>query len=110
MVDDALAMRRGRGFRRVARSLRRYEFLGRGSAEAPPRVSWDANFAGAPTVPVTIAWGERDLILRPHQADRARARLPSASPVTLRGCGHLPMTDDPALVASTILATTGATH
>ena len=54
-------------------------------------------------VPVTIAWGDRDRLLRPHQAAIARQRLPKARFVTLPGCGHVPMTDDPQLVADVLL-------
>ena len=50
-------------------------------------------------VPVTIAWGTRDRLLRPRQARVALRRLPSARFVSLPGCGHVPMTDDPGLVA-----------
>jgi pimeloyl-ACP methyl ester carboxylesterase len=48
-------------------------------------------------IPVTIAWGTRDLVL-PHrrQAARAREELPAARHVLLPGCGHLPFADDPA--------------
>lgn len=59
-------------------------------------------------MPVTIAWGDKDRILTPSQAVRARARLPRAHHLMLPGCGHVPMSDDPRLVASTILTTTGA--
>ncbi|MFS8499565.1 MAG: alpha/beta hydrolase, partial [Micromonosporaceae bacterium] len=59
-------------------------------------------------VPVTVAWGERDRILPPREAARAREVLPWARHVTLPGCGHVPMSDDPELVALTILRTTGA--
>jgi pimeloyl-ACP methyl ester carboxylesterase len=55
-------------------------------------------------VPVTIAWGPRDGLLLPVQARRARRRLPKARHVWLRGCGHLPMSDDPDRVAGVILA------
>jgi pimeloyl-ACP methyl ester carboxylesterase len=68
----------------------------------------DYRFAGAPTVPVTVAWGTHDRILRPSQAERARELLPQARHVPLPGCGHVPMSDDPDLVASLILQTTGA--
>ena len=68
----------------------------------------DYRFAGSPTVPVTVAWGTQDRILRPHQAERARELLPQARHVPLPGCGHVPMSDDPDLVASLILQTTGA--
>ncbi|MGW4941735.1 alpha/beta fold hydrolase [Actinoplanes sp. NPDC004185] len=48
-------------------------------------------------IPVTIAWGTRDLVL-PHrrQAARAREELPAARHVLLPGAGHLPFADDPA--------------
>lgn len=90
MVDDAIALRRGHGFRGAARATRGYRF----TAE--------------PAVPVTIAWGDKDRILAPSQAARARAELPGARYVELPDCGHVPMGDDPTLVASTILTTTGA--
>jgi pimeloyl-ACP methyl ester carboxylesterase len=89
-AEDALALRRGRSFRPVAWSGRRYRF------------------AGSPTVPVTIGWGTRDRILAPAQARVARELLPQARHVALHGCGHVPMSDDPRLVAALILRTTGA--
>jgi pimeloyl-ACP methyl ester carboxylesterase len=55
------------------------------------------------SVPTTIAWGERDLILLPHQARRAARAIPNARMLTLRGCGHVPMTDDPEQVAHVLL-------
>jgi pimeloyl-ACP methyl ester carboxylesterase len=54
-------------------------------------------------VPVTIAWGTRDRLLLPGQARIALRRLPRARFVPLPGCGHVPMTDDPALVARVLL-------
>ena len=54
-------------------------------------------------VPVTIAWGSHDRLLPRRQALVARDRLPQARFVRLAGCGHAPMTDDPALVASILL-------
>jgi pimeloyl-ACP methyl ester carboxylesterase len=54
-------------------------------------------------VPVTIAWGSRDRLTSPRQAVVARASLPEARFIRLRGCGHVPMTDDPALVARVLL-------
>ena len=53
--------------------------------------------------PVTIAWGEKDRLLLPRQAERAREMLPFARHVTLFGCGHVPTWDDPGLVARAIL-------
>lgn len=54
-------------------------------------------------VPVTIAWGAKDRILPPRQARVAMRHLPGARFVPLPGCGHVPMTDDPALVARVLL-------
>jgi pimeloyl-ACP methyl ester carboxylesterase len=59
--------------------------------------------AGDLPVPATIAWGTRDLLLLPTQALRARKRLPNAEHIWLRGCGHVPMSDDPDQVAAVIL-------
>lgn len=89
---DAMAMRRGRGFRPVAKAARTY------------------SFEGAPEVPVCVAWGVRDRIFGVHQAERARDRLPNAVHELLHGCGHVPMSDDPDLVAAVILRTTGAAN
>jgi pimeloyl-ACP methyl ester carboxylesterase len=58
-------------------------------------------------VPVTIAWGTKDRLLRPPQVMVARARLPQAHIRPLPGCGHVPMTDDPALVADVLLQGSG---
>lgn len=85
---DALALRDAPAFRSVAKAGAHYEFRGR------------------PRVPITIAWGTRDRILLPRQASRAAQRLPAARHVSLPGCGHVPMSDAPDLVASIILATT----
>lgn len=48
------------------------------------------------TVPLTIGWPDRDLVVgRP-----AHAVPPSARQVELRGCGHVPMWDEPDAVAA----------
>jgi pimeloyl-ACP methyl ester carboxylesterase len=54
------------------------------------------------SVPVTIAWGNRDRLL-PYrtQARRARRMLPEADHVTL-GAGHVPFYDDPHAVAAVV--------
>jgi pimeloyl-ACP methyl ester carboxylesterase len=54
-------------------------------------------------VPVTIAWGARDLILPPWQAEVAKERLPQAEHVMMRGVGHVPMWDDPRHIARVLL-------
>jgi pimeloyl-ACP methyl ester carboxylesterase len=59
--------------------------------------------------PVTIAWSENDAIAPVSAWDKiARERVPQASFTILPGVGHVPMIDDPDLVARTILAVTGA--
>ncbi|MEQ0559404.1 alpha/beta fold hydrolase [Amycolatopsis sp. NEAU-NG30] len=61
-------------------------------------------FTGPVTgVPVTVAWAERDRILaRPRLAD-LRKVAPDGVFRVLPGCGHVPMNDDPALVARVLL-------
>ncbi|WP_128377055.1 alpha/beta fold hydrolase [Streptomyces cavernae] len=56
-----------------------------------------------PGVPVTVAWGTRDRLLVRRQGVRAKHIIPAARLVRLPGCGHVPMNDDPALVARVIL-------
>ncbi|MBA9005314.1 alpha/beta fold hydrolase [Thermomonospora cellulosilytica] len=55
-----------------------------------------------PAVPVTIAWGARDLLTPPHQARRAARLLPGVRHVALPGCGHSPMGEAPDQVARLI--------
>ncbi|MCA1674686.1 MAG: alpha/beta fold hydrolase [Actinobacteria bacterium] len=54
-------------------------------------------------VPVTIAWGDRDRLLRRPPAAMVTALIPQVELVRLPGCGHVPMTDDPLLVAQVLL-------
>lgn len=54
------------------------------------------------SVPVTVAWGTLDRILPYRQAATAERRLPHARHVALPGCGHVPMSDDPALIAAVV--------
>jgi pimeloyl-ACP methyl ester carboxylesterase len=54
-------------------------------------------------VPVTIAWAARDIVLPPWQAEVAKRLVPHAEHLMLRGVGHVPMTDDPRLVAQILL-------
>ena len=55
-------------------------------------------------IPVTIAWGTRDVVLT-HRTQSARARrfMPFARHVDLPRCGHVPFSDDPGLCARVIL-------
>ena len=91
LTGDARAMRDAPGFDPTLRAGRATRFLG-----------------SCADVPVTIAWGTRDRLLLRSQAIRAQRRLPHARFVWLEGCGHVPMADDPALVAKVLLE--GSAH
>lgn len=55
-------------------------------------------------IPVTIAWGTRDVVLiHRTQSRRAREALPGARHIDLPGCGHIPFNDDPALCARIVI-------
>ncbi|MEU2386552.1 alpha/beta fold hydrolase [Streptomyces sp. NPDC012461] len=56
-----------------------------------------------PGIPVTVAWGAKDRLLIPRQGVRAKQMIPRARLVRLPGCGHVPMNDDPGLVARVLL-------
>ncbi len=64
-------------------------------------------FSVDPALPIRIAWARRDRLIpwRGYGVPFC-ALLPSAEQVTLDGVGHVPMSDDPHLVADTILAVT----
>jgi pimeloyl-ACP methyl ester carboxylesterase len=63
------------------------------------------HFTGAEAIeiPLTVAFGELDRLIRP-----ARLRARGARSVVLPGCGHIPMWDDPELVVKLILETSSA--
>ncbi|MFJ8910828.1 alpha/beta fold hydrolase [Amycolatopsis sp. NPDC102389] len=54
-------------------------------------------------LPVTIAWAERDRILARPKAAELRRIAPEAELLVLPGCGHVPMNDEPELVARVLL-------
>ena len=59
-------------------------------------------------VPLTIAWGRRDVLLPSWtQPRRARQLLPWARHVSLPRCGHVPFYDDPELCARVLLEGSG---
>jgi pimeloyl-ACP methyl ester carboxylesterase len=89
-LGDTIALRHGKGFRPIAKEAKHYRF------------------AGQPDAPTTIAWGTKDRILLRRQFARAHNIVPKARFEDLPGCGHVPMNDDPELVARLILETTGA--
>lgn len=58
--------------------------------------------------PITLAWSEKDSIFPVSTFGKvARKRLPGAAFEILPDVGHVPMFDDPELVARTILTATG---
>jgi pimeloyl-ACP methyl ester carboxylesterase len=60
-------------------------------------------------VPVRVAYGTLDLMLGGFTAPRFAAAIPGAELVPLPAVGHVPMLDDPELVARTILDFTAQT-
>ncbi len=86
VVAETLALARAQGFSETLRSGRTVQFTD--------------DIVGTP---VTVAWGNRDRLLIPRQGVRAKSVIPKARLVRLPGCGHVPMNDDPALVARVVL-------
>ncbi|WP_223163726.1 alpha/beta fold hydrolase [Nocardioides humilatus] len=67
-------------------------------------LSADDDQGKLPKIPVTIAWGTKDVVLiHRTQSARARAAMPHARHLDLPGCGHLPFNDDPDTCARLIL-------
>ena len=52
--------------------------------------------------PVLILWGTRDVILIPRQGRRFERLIPGSELRYLKGLGHVPMSDDPELLAHAI--------
>lgn len=74
-----------------------FELMDAITREGPPQ-----SFEGV-SCPVLLAWGTRDRVLPAGQyADRMRALLPHARWMDLQGLGHVPMGDDPDLLARVI--------
>ncbi|WP_328539990.1 alpha/beta fold hydrolase [Streptomyces sp. NBC_00344] len=88
VVSETLALRTATGFDETLAAGRDVFFTGEVSE-----------------VPVTVAWGDKDRLLLRRQGIRAKHTIPGARLVRLPGCGHVPMNDDPALVARVILDT-----
>ncbi|MFD7232511.1 alpha/beta fold hydrolase [Streptomyces sp. NPDC059881] len=86
VVAETVALREATGFRRTLDAGRGVLFT-----------------SDVPGLPVTVAWGSRDRLLLRRQGVRAKHAIPGARLVRLPGCGHVPMNDDPALVARVIL-------
>ncbi|MFF3906036.1 alpha/beta fold hydrolase [Streptomyces sp. NPDC001848] len=86
VVAETLALARAEGFAETLRAGTSVQFT-----------------EDVPGLPVTVAWGTRDRLLLHRQGVRAKRIIPEARLVRLPGCGHVPMNDDPALVARVIL-------
>ena len=61
------------------------------------------DWLGEVKAPVLIAWPETDRVLRFDTCSEGFRAIPHAEWTTLRGAGHVPMVDDPPLVARTIV-------
>ncbi|KPH94972.1 hypothetical protein AMS58_08605 [Pseudoalteromonas porphyrae] len=62
------------------------------------------NFTKPLPCPCTLVWPECDLLFPPNiNAVIAKERLPDARSLILKDIGHVPMIDDPLLIATTIL-------
>lgn len=86
VVAETLALARAQGFAEMLRAGTSVQFT-----------------EDIPGLSVTVAWGTRDRLLVRRQGVRAKYVIPRARLVRLPGCGHVPMNDDPALVARVIL-------
>ncbi|MFE5819002.1 alpha/beta fold hydrolase [Streptomyces sp. NPDC056479] len=86
VVAETVGLARAEGFFETLRSGREVQFTDEVSG-----------------IPVTVAWGNKDRLLVPRQGIRAKRIIPRARLVRLPGCGHVPMSDDPALVARVLL-------
>ncbi len=69
--------------------------------------TWAESDLSGVDVPVRICLGSRDLLIGAISAPRYVAAIPGAELVALPGCGHVPMHDDPDLVARVIVEHTG---
>lgn len=73
-----------------------------------PHIGAPKSLPGA-TGPIRVAWGTKDRLLPfARTSEGWRPALADAEWVMLPGLGHVPMSDDPALVAKTILEVTAA--
>ncbi|HSV40894.1 MAG TPA: alpha/beta hydrolase [Nocardioidaceae bacterium] len=94
-LSDAASIASAPAFSRALRGFTRYSF--------------DSGDLGElESMPVTIAWGARDVVLpRRTQSRRARTLVPRARSFELPGCGHVPFNDDPGLCADLVLGGLG---
>ena len=64
----------------------------------------DRQVAGLPEIrcPVLVLWGTKDVVLIPRQGRRFERLIPNCELRYLKGLGHVPMSDDPELLANAI--------
>jgi pimeloyl-ACP methyl ester carboxylesterase len=81
------------------------KFAGAPGFDATLEALHEGHFTGGRDVrtPATVAWGDKDKLLLPRQAERARRAIPQARHLWLPGCGHIPMVDAPETTARAIL-------
>jgi pimeloyl-ACP methyl ester carboxylesterase len=60
-----------------------------------------------PFAPTLVLWGERDRITPPEVGEQVAADMPGAAFRLLRGCGHLPHIEAPAVTADALFAFIG---
>ena len=59
---------------------------------------------GEITAPTLVVHGTEDKLITPENGRRLAARIPGAQLVMLEGCGHMPMSEQPAELAAAVLA------
>ena len=65
--------------------------------------TWNPSQLSQVGVPIRVCVGSRDLLLGAPNAPRYGAAIPGAQVSWLPGCGHVPMADDPEMIADVIV-------
>ncbi|MDX6562013.1 MAG: hypothetical protein QOD65_1827 [Gaiellales bacterium] len=90
-------------------SLARELLMGAAQGRATPAAGIEIVYAGlrdrlpALTLPALVVWGARDQVVSPRSAEPLREALPDARLLLLPEAGHVPMCEQPAEVARTVL-------
>jgi len=77
-------------------------WVGLTAPQPDPGPEWSVKFA-AIARPVLVLWGEEDRLITLDSARRSVASLPAARLVTIPECGHIPMEEQPEVVAREML-------
>ncbi|WP_067715948.1 alpha/beta fold hydrolase [Nocardia yamanashiensis] len=69
------------------------------------RIAFHSRFEGGRhlSIPITLAFGSHDRMVRPRDSRFLDQLPPHTRTITLLDCGHMPMWEDPELIARTIL-------